>query len=195
MAYTMTPWGYEVDGSLPPLVTVAAFNTATGGRWSSDPRTEGAVLAASAAVRNACGWHVAPSMDCRATIDTEGGRTIWLPASSVTDVTALTVDGEAATFQWSRLGQVVSDTRLPWMLQGAEVEYEAGYEADSSITGLVIGIANRSLALSPGVTQETAGGVSVSIAPSAATASVVASLTSHDYDALMPYRAVMAHAT
>ena len=38
MAYTMTPWGYDVDGELPPLITVDEFDAMTGGKWASGAR-------------------------------------------------------------------------------------------------------------------------------------------------------------
>lgn len=197
MAYAMTPWGYEVDGTLSPLVSVAQFNTATGNRWASDPRTEGAVLAASTAVRNACGWHVSPSMPCRYTADTDGGHTIMLPAALISGVTSLTLDGtETDDYQWSYTGAVQSGPWLPFnRMRGAVVEYTAGVATDGALAALVIGMANRALALAPGVTQETAGGVSISYAPSAATGGVVPYVNDAEGAQLAPYKVVRAHAT
>lgn len=197
MAYTMTPYGYEVDGTLPPLVTVAFFSDSTNGRWDADPRAEGAVMAASAAIRAACGWHVAPPMTCRYTADTDGGRVIMLPASAITGVTSVTIDGtETTDYQWSYTGAIKTGARLPIdTMRGAVVEYTAGVAADDSLAALVVGVANRALALAPGVTQESAGGVSVSYAQSAATGGVVPYLNDTERDFMAAYKAVDAHAT
>lgn len=195
MAYQLTPWGYEVDGGLPPLIGIEDFIAQTDGRWADDPRVEGAVYAASAAIRSACGWHVGPRASCRVTLDTDGGHRLWVPASMVLDVTALTVDGESVDFEWSQTGLVVASKCLPRRLRGATIEYVAGVCDDYALTSLALGIANRALALTPGVTQETAGSVSVSYAQSAAVGGVVPYLTDHELAAIAPYKVVTAHAT
>ena len=93
MAYTMTPWGYDVDGTLPPLIDVETFNELTGGRYADDERLDSAIDAASAAIRAYCGWHVAPVLDCSITLDGEAGD-IWLPTNALASVTSAKVGGE-----------------------------------------------------------------------------------------------------
>ena len=194
MAYSMTPWGYEVDGDVAPIITPSQFNDMTGNRWANDERADAAIAAASAAVRNSCGWHVSPAMSCRATLDTDGGASLWLPTSCLNSVTSLTVGGaEVEGYQWSRIGQILPDERIPAGLQAATVEYVAGMDAPGDIAAMVAGIASRALAISPGVTSETAGGVSVSFASSLSMVAY-ASLTDTDRDALAAYRVVRSHA-
>lgn len=179
MAYQLTPWGYEVDGPLPPLATDAD--------------------AASTAIRNACGWHVSPSMACRCTIDVDGlTRSVWLPARNVTAITSVTVGGvEVTDYQWSRLGQVLFPRPLQCGLQAVTVEYVAGTDDAGDLAALVAGVSARSAALSrrPGVTSESAGGVSVSVSASMAAASAAPFLTDVERAALAPYKVVRAHAT
>ena len=67
--YTPTAWGYSIaatdDGSLPPLITPDQLEEATGGRFGADTPGVSTVLAGvSAAIRDACGWHVSPVLDC-----------------------------------------------------------------------------------------------------------------------------------
>ena len=66
--YTPTAWGYSVatdNGSLPPLITPHQLEEATGGRFGADTPGVSTVLAGvSAAIRDACGWHVSPVLDC-----------------------------------------------------------------------------------------------------------------------------------
>lgn len=179
MAYQLTPWGYEADGPLPPLA------------YESD--------AASVAIRNACGWHVSPPAACRCTVDVDGlTRSVWLPARNVTAITSVTVGGEAVTdYQWSRLGEVRFPKPLQRGLQAVVVEYVAGIEDAGDLAALADGIASRARALAsrPGVTSESAGGVSVSVSASMAAASAAPFLTDVERAALAPYKVVRAHAT
>lgn len=202
MAYTLTPWGYEIDGTLQPLLTVADFNTLTDSAWAGDARAESAIKAASAALRNFCGWHVAPSAACRAVLDTEGARSLFLPTRNLTGVTSVTVHGTAVTgYEWSAIGQVDLPTRAAPGLRAITVEYAAGLAFTDdlmALTALVAGMAARTLALSPksyGVVSESAGGVSITRAQGAAYSLVAVTLTDGERDALMPYKVVRAHAT
>jgi hypothetical protein len=199
MAYTMTPWGYDVDGTLPPLITREQFDAITGDKWATDERIESAIDAASAAIRDWCGWHVCPSMGCRAVLDTDGTASLWLPTTCLTSVDSVEVGGttlDADSYQWSRIGQVLPDSRPCARLQGATVEYQAGADdAPADLVAIAAGLVVRGVALSYGVTSESAGGVSVSYAQGAAYAASAASLTDADRSALARYRVVRAHAS
>ena len=196
----LTAWGYEIDGSgIPPLLTADAFDDITGGRHVGDPRAEMALAAASQAVRNACGWHVAPSLACTARL-TADGRLAKLPAGCVTAVASLAEDGveleEGHAFEWRRDGLL---RRLGWrnFSQGWDaivVEYTAGFDADAvgDLAFAVAGIAEAVLAVAPGVTSESADGVTVSY--SATAQSVASAMTPQFAAQLMPYRLVSAHA-
>lgn len=196
MAYQLTPWGYEVDGDLPPLIDTETFDAMTGGKWATDERIPQAIAAASAAIRDWCGWHVAPSMPCRATVDGDGSGSVWLPTTCLTSVTS--VEYAASTpsgIQWSRIGQVVPSERVPLGLGAATIEYAAGFPTvPDNVAAVVAGLVVRGVALSYGVTAESAGGVSVSYAQGAAYAASAASVTDADQRSLAPYRAVRAHA-
>lgn len=198
MSYRITPWGYEVNGNLPPLIDIDTFNSITGGKWASDERIEAMLDAASAAVRNHCGWHVAPNVACRETIDTDAPtKSIWLPTTCMTALDAVGVGDCEIEAEWSRIGQVRTGVHIPRGLQAATVEYHAGYSyVPADLAAVVAGVIVHAVALSYGVTSESAGGVSVSYASGAAYGgAAMASLTDADRAALVPYVAVMAHAT
>lgn len=198
MAYRLTPWGYEVDGDLPPLIDRDQVDDLTDGKWANDPRVEPMLGAASAAIRNHCGWHVAPSLPCRATIDGDGQRVLWLPTTCMTDLDALAVGGVVdAGAQWSRIGEVWPSLRVPHALRAVTAEYRAGYdEPTDDLVAAAVGVIVHAVALSYGVTSESAGGVSVSYASGAAYGgAAMANLTDADRQTLAPYKAVRAHAT
>lgn len=198
MAYTMTPWGYDVDGTLPPLIDREAFDALTGGKWADDERVEPMLDAASAAIRNHCGWHVAPNVACRATVDADAPtRTLWLPTTCLTSLDALSVGDAEVGAEWSRIGQVRAACHVPRGLRVATVDYHAGYDSVTpDLAAVVAGVVVHAVALSYGVTSESAGGVSVSYASGAAYGgAAMASLTDADRAALVPYVAVMSHAT
>lgn len=198
MAYTMTPWGYDVDGALPPLIDRITFDALTAGKWAGDQRVDPMLDAASAAIRNHCGWHVAPNAACRVTVDAdEPTRSLWVPTTCMTSLDAVSVGDCEVGAEWSRLGQVRTDTCVPRGLRVATVDYHAGFgSVTPDLAAVVAGVVVHAVALSYGVTSESAGGVSVSYASGAAYGgAAMASLTDADVRALVPYKAVTAHAT
>ena len=194
-----TAWGYEVDGTIPPLLTSDQFNSITGGKYSDDLRVSMALDAASQAIRNACGWHIAPSLPCRATV-TADGKLVKLAANYVSEIESLTEDGTALIdgqdFEWRRDGLIrracFRNFSSRW--GGITVEYTAGYEPEATpdLAEAVRSIAEGVLALPVGVMSESADGVSISYSANAA--SVAAALTDRQRAALEPYRLVSTHA-
>ena len=187
----ITAWGYEVD-ELPNLIDVDTFNDMTGNKHAGDSRVEYALNAASQAVRNACGWHISPSLECTAKL-TANGHTVKLPANQVNGITSVKVQGATITdYDWSHLGLVVG--KFTPKLDGVEIEYTAGYdeEAVPDLAMTVSGIVEGVLTVAPGVASESADGVSISYSSTAS--SVAASITSQQLAALAPYRLVSSHA-
>lgn len=189
MAYVATPWGYDVDGAVPPILTLEGFHEMTGGRFVSDDRIQSAIDAASARFRSWCGWHIATSLSCRVTLD-GGERRVWLPSTNVTTVTSVTVCGHDVTesCQWSRMGEL----RLPYspdVLSAVVVEYVGGYaDVPLDIAALVADRVTHEIALPFGVQQETAGNVSISYAQGAVSGQGSVHLTQSDRAALSAYR-------
>lgn len=198
----LTAWGYEVDsGGVPPLLGSTAFDEMTGGRYSGDLRAAAALSAASQAVRNACGWHVSPSLACACTVQRiePGQRVISLPANAVTAISSVTESGtalDAGGYEWSRDGLIrrACFKRWPTAWGAVRVEYTAGLDADAApdLMQAVASIAEGVLTVPRGVTNETADGVSVSYASAAA--SIAAALTEQLMAQLAPYRLVRSHA-
>ena len=192
MAWVQTPWGYDAEGELEPLITTADFHELTDHRFVEDARIATAIVACSNAVRNHCGWHVAGNLACRAAMD-GGERRLWLPSNHVTAITSVTIAGvEDTCYEWNRLGLL----RVPYspdVLQAVVVEYEAGHASvPPEIAELVRDHVERAVSKSRGIAQETAGSVSISYAQSYAAALGGVSLTPTDREVLAPYRLVEA---
>lgn len=191
----LTPWGYEVD-ELPDLITVSDFNAATNNRYAGDARIEPAIAAASAAIRAYCGWHVAPVLDCSITLDGEAGD-IWLPTNALASVTSAKVGGEDVTVDGSNRRGRVRLAHKACGLGNVEVGYTAGYDvaACPDLMGVVVQRVMASVAMTTyGVSQETAGGVSISYSGSALSDLGSAFLPDSVKAALSTYRLVRSHA-
>lgn len=191
----LTPWGYEVD-ELPDLITVSDFNAATNDRYAGDARIEPAIASASAAIRAYCGWHVAPVLDCSITLDGEAGD-IWLPTNALASVTSAKVGGEDVTVTGSNRRGRVRLAHKACGLGNVEVDYVAGYDvaACPDLMGVVVQRVMASVAMTTyGVSQETAGGVSISYSGSALSDLGSAFLPDSVKAALSTYRLVRSHA-
>lgn len=191
----LTPWGYEVD-ELPDLITVSDFNAATNNRYAGDARIEPAIASASAAIRAWCGWHVAPVLDCSITLDGEAGD-IWLPTNALASVTSAKVGGEDVTVTGSnRRGRVRLEHKTCG-LGNVAIDYVAGYDVTAcpDLMGVVVQRVMASVAMTTyGVSQETAGGVSISYSGSALSDLGSAFLPDSVKAALSTYRLVRSHA-
>lgn len=188
MAWVQTPWGYEAEGELDPLITTEEFHELTDHKYATDARIAPSIAACSSAVRNACGWHVWPHVACRATMD-GGERRLWLPANLVTTVSAVSVCGsEVTAYEWNRQGLL----RVPYspdVLRAVVAEYEAGYaDVPYELKELVRDHVERSVSKSRGIAQETAGSVSISYAQSYAATLGGVSLSPTDREVIGHYR-------
>lgn len=194
-----TAWGYEVEGSIPPLLTANEFDSMTGGKWVGDLRATSALTAASQAIRNACGWHIAPQLTCHATLTAEG-KLVKLPANYVSEIESLTEDGTALIdgqdFEWRHDGLIrracFKNFTSKW--GGVVVDYTAGYDAEAvgDLAQAVAGIAEAVLTLPAGVMSESADGVSISYSSTAQ--GIANSMTDRFRAQIAPYKLVSSHA-
>jgi len=190
-----TAWGYDVE-ALEPLIYEDDFHDITNNAYKNNPRVEAALNAASQAVRNYCGWHIAPSLTCTAK-PANAPVVLRLPAAYVSEITSITENGETVTdYEWREDGLIRRDFPNAWTNKwgGIEVEYIAGYDAEAvpDLVEAVCAITSGVLSVSAGVTSESADGVSVSYSASAS--SIAAGLTYNMKSALEPYKVVNTHA-
>lgn len=192
-----TPWGYDVADELEPILSVDEFNERTQGAFGGNPRAESALNAASQVVRNYCGWHICPAMDCMAEPFGDG-QIRRLPAAYVSAVESVTEKGEAvdpSAYEWRKDGLIRRSGRWADGWNAVEVTYTAGYDIDAvpDLAEAVTAIAAGVLSVSAGVQSESADGVSISYSTSAS--SIAAGLTGSQKTALEAYKVVTAHAT
>lgn len=193
-----TPWGYEINSDIEPLLSADDFNEMTGGAYADNARVDVALSAASQAIRNYCGWHVCPAMSCTA-YPAGGGKIARIPAAYVSEITAVKEFGDELTigqYEWRRDGLLKRAQFRNWPREwdAITVDYVAGYdiEAVPDIAEAVRAITEGVLSVSAGVVSESADGVSISYSANAA--SVAAGLTSSQKDALAQYKVVSSHA-
>ena len=191
-----TPWGYEVE-DLPPIISEDELNAATGNAHAGDVRLIAAIDAASAAIRNECGWHVSPPLDCTAHLS-PSGKVAKLPANLVTEIKSVTEDGKELApgdYEARHDGLIRRACFRNWSRRwdGVKVEYVAGHEITPELSSLAINLVEAALTTPTGIASESAGGVSISYKAAAAT--LAAAAIGGGASILAPYRLVSAHAT
>ncbi|WP_278591448.1 hypothetical protein [Olsenella uli] len=183
-----TPWCYDADGAVPPLMTPAEFVAATGGQFAATTETVSWALDAySAAMRALCGWHVAPSVRCEFVGD--GGRVLRLPAMAVSEVASVSVGGEAidpVCYEWTPEGLVrfvrpCAAIRAGW--HAVRVAYVAGHDSAADLQATLVALVSEFLVSHPGISSQTAGGTQVGYSASVG-------VRSHASE-LAPYRLVV----
>lgn len=183
-----TPWGYSIDEDvIPPIIDVETFRTLYPNMSSTDEAVAMVLDAASAAIRDYCGWHVSPTLSCHFIGDGEG-ELLVLPAMSVVEITKLEVKGNPVNYEWRPSGLVrLTCGRFPDSWRSVECDYEAGFES-ASVAQVVGQIASNALVAAPGVASERAGNVSIDYNKTGDGITGGVSLLSRDYATLAPYK-------
>lgn len=116
--------------------------------------------AATAAIRNYCGWHIAPVVTEVLTVNGSGSTSLVLPTLRIADITSVEEDGQvldADAYEWSADGWL---RKHCWTrrLRGVKVSLSHGYDdCPGEIEALI-----KSLAANSGVPVRAA---SVTIGP------------------------------
>ena len=196
MAAVQTPWGYSVEvnsgSSIPSIISVADFKLLCPGLSSTDSEIQAVLNSVSSAVRDWCGWHVSPSLECTYTGNGEG-RLLVLPAMGVTNVNSLTVNGNSVTdYEWTAAGMLrLKSGVFPDEWRSVVCVYTAGFTS-ASLGQAVAQIASNALAAAPGVANERAGNVSITYNQTGSGITGGVSLLPRDYDLLAPYKLIRA---
>jgi hypothetical protein len=197
----ITNWGYNITGEgLEDLLTVEQFNQITANKYSGDVRISPNIKSASQAVRNYCGWHVYPNIECtfiasfydKRVARVGGGMQIQLPSTFVTSITSLTIGGVAYTnyiLETNGILRVLNITDItPYST--IEVIYQAGIDDNlvSAVQDIIAYRVTHALASSNGVTSESAGGMSITYNANWINSARSTALPDDNKEVLQPYR-------
>lgn len=196
----LTNWGYSVDGTLPDFLTELEFDSFTANKFSGDERIQSNIASATAAIRNYVGWHLFPGLPCelsttffdRRVSRGNGGILIQLPARFVSAITSVTIDGnECDKYIFEPTG-LLKIYNVPQCAEYTQIviNYQAGLPDDlmNAVKELVANRVTHALASSYGVTNEAAGGVSITYNASWAGDTQATALTDQVKEVLTPYR-------
>lgn len=148
---------------VPALVTPDRFADLFGASPSAAESAR--MVAAEAAVRRFCRWHVAPVVEQTFTVDGSGGSVLVLPTLRLVDVLAVSNDGTAVdvdSLEWSHDGYM----RGLWSrkLRGVQVTVRHGFAEAPDVVEIVCDAARRAQVIPAGVVRTQAGMVGVSYA-------------------------------
>ena len=201
----LTPWGYSLPDAdeIPGMMTLTEFNAMTAEKYLDDTRVEPDIKAATAAIRNFCGWHVCPSQACqlnttlydKAVTISDRVLLIQLPATFVSAIESIQIGEETidGTFVLMPNG-VLRVFGLAWsrltLWTPVVVNYTAGLPEGTAedVMAVLADRVTHALASSEGVQSETAGGVSVTYNAEWANGAKATALADDTKEVLSHYR-------
>lgn len=151
------------------------------------------LLAAEAAVRAYCGWHIAPVILEDVTLDGTGTRSVFVKTLRLVAVTSATSDGtvlDPLTLEWSEAGFIRSESVWPDKLRAVKLSIQHGFDSVPDVAEIIRAIAARAESAPTGVIREQAGAVSISNSMVAPGVSGGVVLMDHERRMLDRYRIV-----
>lgn len=181
-----TPWGYSVD-ELPAILSPQELRALMPTLSSTDDTLAAVLDNVSSAVRDYCGWHVSPVLECTY-VNNGDGPLLMLPAMGVQSVKSLTVDGDEPAFEWDASGMIrLKGGEFPEGWRNVTAVYSAGFSS-ASVAQVVAQIAANMLTASPGVREEHAGQVGITYNQTGSGITGGVSVLERDRALLAPYK-------
>ena len=154
--------------------------------------SDAALVAAEAAVRSYCGWHVAPPKAETVTVWGDGADVALVPSLHVTEVSEVRVDGKAVDGYTWRAHGTFHGRRLCGRV---EVDMTHGFAADSPagevLRSTILAVAARAKASPSGVVRAQVGQVSETYSQTGSNQAGGVALLDSEKAALAPYRLPM----
>lgn len=180
-----TIWGYNLTTatSLSDFITTTEFNTFTANKFTGDVRIAPNIKSASDSIRNYCGWHIYPNLECEMVYRVFDLRDsfigpdllIQLPSTYVTAINSILLNARKEGDEW--LGDATTDFDLDesgllriYSVSNIDrrsrirIVFNSGLDASQMdvIKELTAHRVTHAVSSSYGVMSESAGGVSVS---------------------------------
>ena len=180
-----TIWGYTLttDAPLTDFLTPLEFAVFTANKFSGDVRIEPNIKSATEAIRNYCGWHIYPNLECEMVYRVFDLRDsfigcdllIQLPSTFVTGIKSVLLNAHFKDDEWK--GDLTTDFDLDqsgllriYSVSGIDRRSRIRIVFDSGLTDEQMGVlkeltahrVTHAVSSSYGVMSESAGGVSVS---------------------------------
>lgn len=128
----------------------------------ADPRLAPLVDAANWAVRNHCGWHIAPVVTETVEFDTWGERVLQLPTLRLVSVGPVAIAGVAAVgYEVSKKGMIRFAGPLPHQFGSVTVELTHGFDSAPDAAQVITQMVLAAMASPMGATREQAGAIAV----------------------------------
>lgn len=154
-------------GPTDPLITAEQL-AAYPGRTVPADQADLLIAGVSAAVRERCGWHIAPSITQTVTVDGSGGRLQLLPTLRLTAVNSVTDDGTALAvddYDWAADGRLWRSCGWTRRLRGVVAEIVHGYdETPAWMVSMVCAKVKAAATVPAGVKAERSDGESITYA-------------------------------
>ena len=117
------------------------------------------------AIRNECGWHIAPNYECGMYASPDSSI-VKLPSLYVTSLEGVWVDEQEQDlngYEWQTRGLIRPKSGCwPQGWNRTFIEFYSGYDSDPLLKQVVAQIATNHLAAAPGIREEQAGAVRIS---------------------------------
>jgi len=174
-----------------PFASAAQMESRTSGVISKDhPFLEDELQAATGAIRDYCGWHIAPP---REVTYRRAGATpddVYLPAMQIDSIVGVKVDG--VDWPAARVAAAEFDPLTGWTniyARRVEVRYVAGLDdVPAPLVTLTLQVAARGLGAPLGLVRDHAGTVSVTHSQVASGVAGGTVLLAHEQTQLATYR-------
>lgn len=123
------------------------------------------VESASGAIRDLCGWHIAPVRTQTFVVDEPfGRRDVFLPTLRLVDLTAVKVEGvdltaeELAALDWSSRGYLARGMRWPTRRRSVEITVRHGYDrTPANVAQVCLALAERMGSSPAGLARQQVG--------------------------------------
>lgn len=124
------------------------------------------LIAAEAAVRAYCGWHIAPVITEDIVLDGSGTSSLFIKTLRLKNIVSAEASGtvlDPETLEWSEAGFLRTPGVWPDRLRSVKLTIEHGFDDAPDVAAIIRAVAARASASPGGVVREQLGGRAVSL--------------------------------